>query len=773
MSPAKLDAETLLSLPRPGEALASPSGEHYLLPYSHFDFASGRTTHNVSLGKTPRSSSSSSSESADFLENLRFAGAVWLDEDTVLFLRPRGAKTNEADVDVALSDKAFKKKLAKEEEGDDHQPGVEFWCKSVGGETYKVGEVPVEVGDLKAVQVSSTRAVLAFSAAVYPEEPTLEAVARLDKEYEEKNEGADVKVYDKLFARHWDAWVEAKKKLVFTVNLAKKGQPSGKVDDLDIHSVSSEDEEDSQGQNSWSMTSKPTSPLAGVPNIECPPGPFGDQNEYDITADHLAFAAKDPHLPRAWHTRMHIYLAPLRPRNEEDKKPKCLTSQGGARGFPVFSPQAKAGARKSSSGKSGKLAWIEMRKDGYEADRNRIMIYDIDADVKYGISENWDRSPTALAWGEDGKTLYAAAEDLGHKKLFVLDVADSPNGANAEAEPKVLTDAHTVASFVVLPTIVSKSAKVKEPAHSSNTQLLLTMNSFTSPNEAHLLTVGASSKDKPTLKKVSSVTAELTDKLGMDAGEEFWFAGADPEVQVHGFILKPHGYEKGKKYGMAFLVHGGPQGAWSSSWSTRWNPNAWGAQGYVTVAINPTGSTGYGQKFTDDINQEWGGTPYKDLVAGLDFVKSAYKDMIDPERMVMLGASYGGYMANWMQGHNDATGFKALVCHNGILNTSATWYSGDELYFPEHDLGGTPWEVPANYEKWSPHNHVRNWKTPELIIHSGRDYRLPYTEGLGVFNALQRKGIPSKFVYFPDENHWILNAFNGRKWHNEIFAWME
>lgn len=435
---------------------------------------------------------------------------------------------------------------------------------------------------------------------MYPEEPSLDAVARLDKKYEESRNGADVKVFDKLYIRHWDAWTETKKKLVFTVELEKKSgsslSVSSRSENSDIHSLSSEDEGEelhperaSDKDARWTFIATPSTPLAHLENIECPPRPFGDSNDFDLTPDHLVFAAKDPHLPEAWHSRMHIYLVPLYPRNENDKKPRCLTSQGGARGGPVFSPQAKAGGK----GSSGKVAWLEMRKDGYESDRNRVMVYDLEKDTKFGITENWDRSPTSLSWGEDGETLYAAAEvsvegsssckniqghstdvvnvtniqEEGHKKLFVLNVPDSVDGANVESNPRVLTKAHTVSSFAVLPTpFLLKPGATKEPAPGGTTHILLTMNSYTSPNEAHLLTVPTSTKESPSLRKISSLASELVEGLGLDPAEEFWFAGADPDRQVHGFIMKPHGYEAGKKYGMAFLVHGGPQGAWTSSW---------------------------------------------------------------------------------------------------------------------------------------------------------------------------------------------------------------
>lgn len=261
---------------------------------------------------------------------------------------------------------------------------------------------------------------MAFSVEVYPDEPSLDAVDRLDKKATDAKKGADVQVFDKLFVRHWDAWTTEKKKLVFCVNIAKRSELSvhdDESDDVDLCSVSSEDNSNAEVNNGtksakdavWRMTSKPASPLAGFHNIECPGKPFGGTNDFDVIANHLAFVAKDPHLPEAWHTRMHVYVVPLFAKNEEEKKPKCLTSGGGARSYPIFSPSAKAQA--NSREKKGKLAWLEMRKDGYEADRNRIMVYDVETDQKYELLERTTAfSPTSLTWGEGDSTLLGAAD---------------------------------------------------------------------------------------------------------------------------------------------------------------------------------------------------------------------------------------------------------------------------------------------------------------------------------------------------------------------------
>lgn len=259
-----------------------------------------------------------------------------------------------------------------------------------------------------------------FSAAVYPEDPSLDSVKQLDEKYERELNGAEVQVYDKLFVRQWDTWTTKKKKLVFYLELEKKADPvfrptwSKVLDKLDVHSIDSKDDSGPQRSfpstllpQEWSVLSGPVTPLAGLENIECPVGPRGDSSEFDVGGTHLAFVSRDPHLPEAWHTRMHCYIVPLHPRNEEEKKPKCLTSQGGARRAPVFSPSARI---RGSNASKGKLAWLESRVDTYGPDRYRVMIYDLDLDIKFGLAEDWDLTPESLAWGWNEATLYVTAK---------------------------------------------------------------------------------------------------------------------------------------------------------------------------------------------------------------------------------------------------------------------------------------------------------------------------------------------------------------------------
>ena len=251
--------------------------------------------------------------------------------------------------------------------------------------------------------------------------------------------------------------------------------------------------------------------------------------------------------------------------------------------------------------------------------------------------------------------------------------------------------------------------------------------------------------------------------------ETFWFKGAHDD-EVEGFVVKPPNFDASKKYPVKFLIHGGPQGAWGDDWSYRWNPELFAANGYVVIMINFHGSTGYGQKFIDAINGDWGGAPFEDLMKGLDYAEQHY-GFIDKSRECALGASYGGYMANWILGHTDR--FKCIVSHDGMFNAESAWGTTEELWFNDWEFKGTPYDNRAAYEKWSPHQYAKNFKTPTLVIHGQRDYRLDVSEGFQLFNTLQMEGVPSKMLYFPDEGHWVLKPQNSRLWYETVNAWVD
>ncbi|BGP17602.1 hypothetical protein JCM10213_001253 [Rhodosporidiobolus nylandii] len=817
----KLTPEEMLSLPRPQQGVPNPSGTLALWPSSTYSFAAadgkGRTDraiHIADLASSPAAAEKSTGfdklpPPRPLLTGLANLEAAWLDDHTVLFLRPsvphgevaaQDEQGRRVDHPARMGDDAWKKKMQAWSEMDGGE-GTEVWAKEVDGksEEYMVGRLPVPISNLSVLPPSSTsassgggkpkEALLSFSATVYAD-GSLWTVAQHAREAAARAAGSDAKTYDGLFVRHWDTWAptDGEREQVFVVRLTRNA--------VDLRTAAAEDGSDSDASlEDFEIVEKPQeqkvggawrfaveeqedeagvlqqkpkvmSPLAGT-SLQCPVGPFGSASDWSLSSTHLLFHAKDPHLNPAYHTRHQVYLVPLSPRSASDATPRQITlGTQGATASPVFSPCGK------------RVAWLEMREDGYEADRNRVMVYELESGVRWGASEEWDRSPSAITWAKDGKQLFLEAEDEGLVKLFVLDVpVGGPAKGEKVQEPVRLTQEHSVTGVSALAPFLGSAKKGAQT-------LLVTQSSLTSPNQLYVLTFTPSPSLPPapptvSLRPLASLTYHHLAPKGLHAGEEFTFAG-DAGRSVHGWIVYPPelaedkrmGVKKEKKYPLAFLCHGGPQSAWDDAWSTRWNPNVFASHGYIVVAINRTGSTGFGQEFCDAIKGDWGGAPFRDLVAGLQFVKDAYPE-IDGERTACLGASYGGFMVNWIQGHNEQMRFKALVCHDGVFTPTQTWNATDELYFPEREFGGVPWEVPANYQKWSPANFIGKWRTPQLVIHGSKDYRLVEAEGLGVFNTLQRLNIPSRLVIFPSENHWVLNPRNSRRWHEEVFRWID
>jgi dipeptidyl aminopeptidase/acylaminoacyl peptidase len=275
--------------------------------------------------------------------------------------------------------------------------------------------------------------------------------------------------------------------------------------------------------------------------------------------------------------------------------------------------------------------------------------------------------------------------------------------------------------------------------------------------------------DLPTGEQLTHLNDAVLSQVDMSPLESFWFPGALGD-KVEGFLVNPPNFDASRKYPVKFLIHGGPQGAWGDDWSYRWNPELFAANGYVVIMINFHGSTGYGQKFVDAINGDWGGAPFEDLMKGLDYAEKTYP-YIDKERECALGASFGGYMANWVLGHTDR--FKCIVSHDGMFNTVSAWGTTEELWFNNWEFKGTPYTNPEMYEKWSPRNSAKNFKTPTLVIHGQLDYRLDVSEGFQLFTTLQTMGVPSKMLYFPDEGHWVLKPQNSQLWYKTVNDWVD
>ncbi|KAK9449724.1 Alpha/Beta hydrolase protein [Limtongia smithiae] len=519
-------------------------------------------------------------------------------------------------------------------------------------------------------------------------------------------------LYDSLFVRHWDYWLTSARRNVF-----------GLLFSADLATVK-------EGLANY---------VRGM-GIETPIMPFPSAGDFDLADKHIVVNAKAPELCGANNTATYFYVLEY---NEDNTGVAPLNKRGfGACASPAFAPGG------------GKVAGLVQLENGYESDRNIVVVYELGgasgsvAVAEYTVTkprDAFDRSPGSVTWAPDGSdVLYLMGEDVGKEVLWTVKFDAAGSGV-----PVKLATTHSVSNVEF---IGGKTDK-----------LLLSNNGIVKSTYFEVY----NAKTNSSSLLLDAALAVKESQVG-----EFWFTGSR-EQAVHGFIVYPSNFDERKKYPLAFLIHGGPQSAWTDNWSTRWNPVVWadnGPDGYIVVTINPTGSTGYGKDFTDKIQNNWGSYPYIDLVLGLRYVIDMF-EFVDTERMIAAGASYGGYMINWIQGSALGRAFKALVTHDGVFST-LNQYSSDELYFPTHDFGGTFMENTRGYYRYNPMNRMYHWATPHFIVHNAKDYRLPESEGLIAFNILQELGVPSKLLHFPDENHWVLKPDNSRRWHKEIFAFV-
>ncbi len=401
----------------------------------------------------------------------------------------------------------------------------------------------------------------------------------------------------------------------------------------------------------------------------------------------------------------------------------------------------------SSDGKY--IAYRAQFRPGYESDRFRLMLYERKTGEKKNLTENFDRWVGTFTWAPDSKAIYFSSEDKGEAPVYRLNL---PSGVPAELTRGYNDDL-----------AITRDGKT----------LLFTRMSLLHPNEIYGQAIQEAGVERSANGMGWTAVTHLNDSIlshaSMSPAEPFWFTGAE-NVKVEGFIVKPPNFDPNRKYPVKFLIHGGPQGAWGDDWSYRWNVELFAAKGYVVVMINPRGSTGYGQKFVDDINGDWGGRAFEDLMKGLDYAESTYP-FIDKDRECALGASYGGYMANWILGHTNR--FKCIVSHDGMFNTESAWGTTEELWFNEWEFKGTPYNNRELYRKWSPHLSATSFETPTLVIHGQLDYRLDVSEGFQLFTTVQRLKIPSKMLYFPDEGHWILKPQNSQLWYKTVNDWVD
>ena len=562
----------------------------------------------------------------------------------------------------------------------------QIWTIPVdGGEARKISNISTEASGL---EVSPDGKWFAFSSDVFPDCQSDGCnKKRLEASEESK---VKAKIFDHLPYRVWNQWKDGKRSHLFVMSSA-----GGVAKDL----------------------------TPG--DYDTPPIDLGGNWDYAFSPDskEIAFERNtDPVV--AVSTNNDIYVVPV-----AGGDPKKITDNLANDSQPLYSPDGKY------------IAYRAMKRPGFEADENQIVLYDRGAGIRTNISETFDYSINEMVWSPDSKSIYCNADDKGNVTLFKISVSDKKttmlqeNGFNTSLQ-------------------LSPDGKT----------LVFVKQNVDRPSEVFKMDA-----DGQNLKPLTSINADRIAQLDMNKLDEFWFKGAEGS-KIEGFLLKPPGFDNSKKYPVIFLVHGGPQGQWGDEFHYRWNAQMFASRGYVAVLVNPRGSTGYGQKFTDEISGDWGGMPYTDLMDGLDYVLKTYS-FADSKRVAAAGASYGGYMMNWLGGHTDR--FRCIVTHDGVFNPISMYGTTEELWFPQWEFRGTPYKDPKLYEKWSPLNFAGNFKTPTLVVHGQQDFRVDVSEGFQLFTALQRHGVKSKMLYFPDEGHFVTKPQNAELWYKTVLDWID
>jgi dipeptidyl aminopeptidase/acylaminoacyl peptidase len=554
-----------------------------------------------------------------------------------------------------------------------------------------------------------------------------------------QNGKVKAQIFDHLLYRHWNAYKEGKRTHIFVVEV-----PRGNADVTVVTHVLSLPRDLTPGDYD-----APVFSLGGQDNYAFSP----DGQEVCYTSNH----DKNP----ADSTNNDLWIVPV--------------SGGPAKNITADNPASDSTPLYSPDGRY--IAYRAQQRPGYESDRFRLMLYDRKTGEKKKFTPDYrDTWIGTYVWSPDSRKIYFVdtddeAQKQGQNVIWSTELASDqikvvnsdtgrPTGITMQVDERITRGYDDDLTFSV-------EGKV----------LLFTRMSIASPTEIYkiVLPKKIDPYDLPKGEQLTRLNDAVLSQVAMSQLDSFWFTGAHGD-KVQGFLVKPPNFDATKKYPVKFLIHGGPQGAWGDDWSYRWNaelfaaPTSSTSSGYVVIMINFHGSTGYGQKFIDAINGDWGGAPFEDLMKGLDYAEKTYP-FIDKNRECALGASYGGYMINWILGHTDR--FKCLVSHDGMFNAESAWGTTEELWFNDWEFKGTPYDNRASYEKWSPHQYAKNFKTPTLVIHGQRDYRLDVSEGLQLFTTLQMEGVPSKMLYFPDEGHWVGKPQNSQLWYKTVNDWVD
>lgn len=570
----------------------------------------------------------------------------------------------------------------------------QLWRSDAKGEiAAQVTTLPL---DIQAYRITPDGKGLVFALAVFPACKGNEIDCTVERHKQRKADKATGTLYTKMFVRHWDTWEDGTRNHLFYMPLDGSRPPIPLMDGLDG---------------------------------DTPYKPWGGSGDFAISPDSrtVYFSVRLEGAKEPWSTNFDLFSIPI-----TGGEPTNLTAENPAwDASPLPSPDGKT------------LAYLAMKRPGFEADRFWIQLRDLATGKVTTLAGDWDRSVSSMKWSKDGKSLYAVAQDVGRTKLFRVDVKTG-KVTSMSKDGRIDAFFETPKGFVFLKSGLNNPSQL-----------------YVAKPEAKLIDQGAT--------KLTAINKEL-ETMAFGEYEQFNFKGWNDET-VYGYVIKPANYEEGKKYPVAFLIHGGPQGSFSESWSFRWNPQTYAGAGYAVVMIDFHGSTGYGQEFTDAISTHWGDRPLEDLQKGWAYALKTYP-FLDGDRAAALGASYGGFMVNWIAGVWQEP-FKCLVSHNGVFDQRAMGYSTEELWFTDWEVGVDVFNDPAAYDTFNPLMHAKDWKVPMLVIHSDHDYRIPLSQGLGVFTALQHNNVESEFLHFPDESHWVLKPQNSMMWHKTVFAWLD
>ena len=557
---------------------------------------------------------------------------------------------------------------------------------------------------------------IVFVSAVYSD--CKDDACNKQRDDELKNSKVKAKIFTRLFYRHWNALTEFKRRHLFVVPAEARSDAAA---------------DRKSGETPNFQPQRDLTPG----DHDAPPFHIGGQDMYAISPDgrEIAYTSNIDEVEAA-STNNEIFVVPIVPAASSGgspPQPKKISTSPGSDSTPLYSPDGKY------------IAWRSQARAGFESDKSRLLVQDRQSGKTRDLTQKFDRSVGSFAWSSDSKAILLSAEDHGESPIFLALPFESVEPPTKMQPPGLHVD-----DLVFV-----------------DRTLFFTRMSIAEPNEIWCIPPAA--VDHAETKQITHMNDALLSQIDMQPLESFTFKGANNE-DVQGFMVKPPGFDPNKKYPLKFLIHGGPQGAWGNSWSYRWNPELFAANGYVVVMINFHGSTGYGQEFTDSISGDWGGKPYEDLMKGLDYVEKT-SPFIDKNREAALGASYGGWMANWLLGHTDR--FKCIVSHDGMFNTESAYGTTEELWFPEWEFKGPPWKQRELYRKFSPHLFADRFRTPTLVVHGQNDYRLDVSEGFHLFTTLQRLKVPSKMLYFPDEGHWVLKPQNSRLWYKTVNDWVD